>query len=459
MKLRIATSRRMFVCTLTVLLATLAGAGAAWVLFSPPVPGSDAPAASRLPRGNDSFQMVDYQPLTGSMMCDLFPTVLADEKVAPSLAGDPIKPLRMVWDPYYSFAGIGVDPENHQIVVSDENRFNLLLYDRSKKYPGIAEPLSIISGPKTDIEYVCGVFFDYKNGEIFGVNNDTLDKMIVFSRDAKGNTAPLRSLAVDHGAWGVYVDNTHDEAWITTQHINKINVYRRTAQGDEKQLRFIQGPHTGLADPHGVWVDVAHGEIFVTNHGSYHAVQPGEVEREEGGRRPEAGRRSEEPTELPELTPSTGRFDDPSITVHSRTATGDAKPLRVIQGPLTRLNYPLAISGDAEHNEIAVANDGDNSILIFSRTVQGNVAPLRVLKGPATQIAQPTGVFIDTKNDELWVSNWGNHRANVYRRTAQGNEAPLRTIASAPREAPSAGIGNPGAMAYDPARQQILVPN
>jgi len=47
----------------------------------------------------------------------------------------------------------------------------------------------------------------------------------------------------------------------------------------------------------------------------------------------------------------------------------------------------------------------------------------------------------------------------VYRRTAEGNTPPLRILHSAPEGTPAPGIGNPGGIAYDPMRQQILVPN
>jgi hypothetical protein len=69
------------------------------------------------------------------------------------------------------------------------------------------------------------------------------------------------------------------------------------------------------------------------------------------------------------------------------------------------------------------------------------------------------GLFVDIKNDELWATNPEEHTATVYRRTAQGNAAPLRTLRGAPEGTPSPGIGNPGGIAYDPMREQILVPN
>jgi DNA-binding beta-propeller fold protein YncE len=114
---------------------------------------------------------------------------------------------------------------------------------------------------------------------------------------------------------------------------------------------------------------------------------------------------------------------------------------------------------DAEHGELFVANDSDDSILVFRETDQGDVAPARVIKGPKTGLKNPTGLFVDTKNNELFVSNMGNHSATVYPRIANGDVAPLRTIRSAPLGKQAQIMGNPGAVAYDSKREEILVPN
>jgi len=82
-----------------------------------------------------------------------------------------------------------------------------------------------------------------------------------------------------------------------------------------------------------------------------------------------------------------------------------------------------------------------------------------VLTGPQTQILNPTGVSIDKVNDELIVANMGNHRALVFPRDADGNTAPKRVIRAAPAGKTAQQIGNPGAVAYDTKRDQILVPN
>ena len=155
----------------------------------------------------------------------------------------------------------------------------------------------------------------------------------------------------------------------------------------------------------------------------------------------------------------TGRFEAPSITVYPLSVNGDTSPLRIIQGPKTQLNWPGAMSVDAERGELYVANDVGNSIIVFRETDKGDVQPSRVLKGNKTGLSYPTGVYVDAKNRELWVSNLGNASATAYPLTASGDVAPLRTIRSAPPGKMSLRFGKTQAVAYDSKREQILVPN
>jgi len=191
----------------------------------------------------------------------------------------------------------------------------------------------------------------------------------------------------------------------------------------------------------------------VANHGNQNGRQtaPGSVT---GGGRSAAGEGAGSDTPI-----VGGRFDEPSITVYAGEATGDVAPVRRIQGAKTGLNWPMAISVDTARNEIAVANSGDSSIRVFGRTAQGDVAPVRVIKGARTGIHGPMGVTIDTKNDELWVANYGEHTALVFARGAAGDVAPKRIVRNAPAGSPTVGFGNPGAVAYDSKRDEILVPN
>jgi DNA-binding beta-propeller fold protein YncE len=227
-------------------------------------------------------------------------------------------------------------------------------------------------------------------------------------------------------------------------------VYKKDAKDEERPIRLIQGDQTDLADPHGIALDMARNWIFVANHGSTHLVRP------DLGPKPEI---PNWPLTRGYSVPGSGRLLPPSITVFERTAGGDVKPLRVISGPATRLNWPAQIFFDQAHDELFVANDGDHSVLVFRGTATGNAAPIRVIQGSTTGLANPTGVWVDTMHDEVVVSNMGNHSATIYPRTGSGDIAPLRTVRAAPAGKQALAIGNPGAVAYDSTRDQLLVPN
>ena len=155
----------------------------------------------------------------------------------------------------------------------------------------------------------------------------------------------------------------------------------------------------------------------------------------------------------------TGRFEPASITTYPLEANGDAAPLRVIQGPKTQLNWPGAMAIDPQTRDLYVANDIGQSILVFRETDQGDVAPSRVIKGNKTGLSYPIGLALDTKNKEIWVANLGNSSATAYSMTAEGNAPPLRTIRSAPAGKVSLRFGKTQALAYDSKREEILVPN
>ncbi len=365
----------------------------------------------------------------------------------PPLGGD-IVAARSILDPHPAFNGIAVDPENNIAVITDTNRKSVLAYDRGSggnKSDGVTKPLRQIIGPETNIGFVAGVVLDPHNREIFAVNNDIEDTLFVMPYGAEGNARPSRLLAVPHQAWGLALGPSRNEIAVTVEIQNAIVFYRRTANGVEAPLRSIQGPQTGMADPHGIYWDEAHGEIGVANHGNFRGLAK------------DVGLGCV-PTVDVEVSEH-GKFQPPSITIYSAAAEGDAKSLRTLLGPRTQLDWPMGISVDGVHDEIAVANNGDDSILIFQRTARGDAPPVRVIRGPRTGINRPMGVAIDARHGEIWVSNFGDHTAVVFARTADGNVSPVRVIRSAPAGAPSTGFGNPMAVAYDSKREEILVPN
>jgi DNA-binding beta-propeller fold protein YncE len=340
--------------------------------------------------------------------------------------------------------------------MTDENLFNVVTYDRQTNTPedSVSEPQRVIGGLNTKIEFQCGLYIDPATGDIYAVNNDTVDSLVIFSRKAVGDVAPDRELHTPHGTFGIAVDEETKELFLSVQHDNAIVVYNKLEKGFEAPIRVVQGSHTGLADPHGMAFDPKNKLLFVANHGSYHDVRaalPGETRRETvfpGF-----------PLNREDAVPGSGKFVPPSIAVYASNAKGDALPLRVIQGPQTQMDWPTAVTLDLERNELFVANDGGNSILVFDASASGDVAPLRVLKGPNSLVSNPTGVYFDAKNQELWVANFGNHTSAVYKPGASGDAAPIRVIRSAKAIDNVPGMGNPHPIAFDTKRDQILVPN
>jgi 6-phosphogluconolactonase (cycloisomerase 2 family) len=371
---------------------------------------------------------------------------VASDDWPPHAIGGVIPPVRSVSDPFPTFDGLALDADNDRVIFSDENRHSLLVYDRraEARSNDPTEPVQWLFGPKTQLGYVAGVEVDPRRKEFYTVNNDSGDRMIVFSYDDHGNAQPRRTLTLPHQSWDVALAPKRDEIAITVQQSNAISLFKRGAHGTDAPIRTIRGIATELEDPHGIYFDETHNELVVANHGNWTQIRP---------------YTPYDPlvTEVGEY--KSGAFHPSSITFHAADANGDVAPLRKIEGNLTGLNWPMGIDVDLTHDEIAIANYGDSSVRTFRRGDKGNVQPVRVLRGALTQIVGPVSVAIDAKHDELWVANYGDHSAVVFPRTASGNARPKRVIRNAPKDAPTCGFTNASAAAYDSKRDEILVPN
>ena len=363
-----------------------------------------------------------------------------------------IPPIRMIADPYPAFNGIAVDAANGIVAMSDPNRKSLLLYDRAGVSPGGASqgqaslPIRQIAGPNTFLGMIAGIILDPQHEEIYTANNDIEDTVVVMPYGASGNEKPARVFSVPHQAWGLALGHLADQIAVTVEVQNTIVFYRRQVKGVEAPVRIVRGRETGLADPHGIYWDESHNEIGVANHGNFRGV----VKNTGGGC---------SPSFVVEDEAEAGESRPPSIRIFAANAKNDAKPLRVIQGSRTGLDWPMGIAYDAQHDTIVAANNGDSSVLIFGRNNDGDAAPLRVIRGDRTGINHPMGVAVDPQKGEIWVSNWGDHSALAFESGARGNVAPKRIIRSAPAGTPAPGFGNPMALAYDSKRDQLLVPN
>jgi DNA-binding beta-propeller fold protein YncE len=344
-------------------------------------------------------------------------------------------PLRFIKDPNPSFSGVAVNSEHNMLVVTDENLFQILEYDTKENTPPqlrFSEPKRIISGTDTRAEMMCGVYIDPKTREIYVMNNDTQSYIPVFAPDSKGNAKPERYLDGVRG-FGIAADEEAGLLYMTNQN-GSIMVFPKQAAGRDKPVRRIEGNNTLLQDPHGIALDPKNKLIYVSNFGNADL-------RAADGR----GRY--------------GKFDAPSITVYPLEGNGDIKPVRVIRGPKTLMNWPSHMVLHVQRQELFVANDADDSVLVFRTMDEGDVAPIRVIKGPNTGIKHPPGIALDEKLGEIFVASMGNASVTVFPITASGNVRPMRTVRGAPTGTVGLNIGNPGAVGYDSKRDQILVPN
>ncbi len=362
------------------------------------------------------------------------------------------RPIRTLQDPYSAYAGIALDPVRNEVIMADENLFSLHVFDRMENTPPkakMSEPKRMIHGENTFLEFACSVYVDPANGEIYAINNDTMNWMPVFGRDAKGDAVPVRKLATVTSAFGIVADEQEQVIFITIQRDHAVAVFKKTAKENDPAVRNIQGPRTLMADPHGLTLDTKTGLLYVTNWGSNN-------DRETP---PSGNGKRNLPIGRDNSIPGSGRFEPPSITVYPKDANGDTPPVQVIKGPKTQLNWPTAVAVHPERGELFVANDSGDSVMVFPANATGDVAPIRVIKGPKSLIKNPTGVAVDVKNNELWVANFGTHAATVYKIDASGDAVPLRVIRSGPANAPTSMIGNPHTMAFDTKREELLVAN
>ena len=464
-----------------LLCLVLAGA---WILFGGEADRSELGAGSqvalRQATGQPQLVSIEPWPMMDGEMCQWVPAsasttlvaalqqrpasgraVMAPDRPRPSDATRAEiarrEPLYTIADRHFAYAGIAVDPARNEVVLAEENLSRLLVYDRLENTPATAamsEPKRIIGGENTFLEYACSVYIDPETGDIFGVNNDTMNWMPVFGRDARGNVAPKRKLRTPHTTFGIVADEQEQELFFTIQDDHAVVVFAKDAQDEDSPLRILQGSRTQLADPHGIAVDSQAGLLFVSNWGTNNE-RPPLAEGGGGGNvdRPDfpVGRRR--------AFPGSGKIQPPSITVYPKDAQGDTPPLRMIQGPKAQLSWPTALAVHPDRGELFVANDTGDSVIVFRTDASGDAAPIRVLKGPQTMIKNPTGVTLDLENNELWVANFGSHAVTVFPVDAQGDVTPKRVIRSGPSDAPSPKLSNPHTVAYDTKREEILVAN
>jgi DNA-binding beta-propeller fold protein YncE len=141
---------------------------------------------------------------------------------------------------------------------------------------------------------------------------------------------------------GIAYDPVRDEIYVTNALADAVLVFPGGAEGPARPVRMIQGPCTGMVNPHAISLDLAHREILVAS------------------------------------------LSARSIAIFPMEGNGNATPTRYIQGPKTGLGHTVGLGVDPETNVLVVANAED--ILFFDRLATGDVAPIGQIKGEHTGI-------------------------------------------------------------------------
>lgn len=172
-------------------------------------------------------------------------------------------------------------------------------------------------------------------------------RIAAFAREANGTVAPERIISgtatkIARTVHGIAYDPARDEVYVTNALADAVLVFRGAADGSEPPVRMIQGPCTGLVNPHAVSLDLEHREILVAS------------------------------------------LSARAIAIFPMDANGNATPARYIKGPKTRLGHIVGMGVDSKTNVLVVANSEE--LLFFDRLANGDAAPTGEIKGGRTGI-------------------------------------------------------------------------
>ncbi len=138
---------------------------------------------------------------------------------------------------------------------------------------GNTEPIRIIEGPRTLMNWPSHMAYHQERQELF-VANDGDSSVLVFSASAEGNAAPIRVIkgprtGIVHPP-GIALDERLNELYVANMGTPKVTVFPVTADGDVTPIRTVRGAPEGtkslmIGNPGAVGYDTRRGEILVPN--------------------------------------------------------------------------------------------------------------------------------------------------------------------------------------------------
>jgi hypothetical protein len=254
------------------------------------------------------------------------------------------------------------------------------------------------------------------------VANSAGASVTVYPPTAVGNSAPSRTIAGINTGFNspetLFADTVNNELYVADFFGKAIRVFPLNANGNVSPTRtLIDGANSGIGQVRDMVVDTVNNELIVV----------------------------------------TGNN---SVRVFSRTASGDAVPVRTLSGANTLFNNPISIAFDSVAGELFidsydVAGPGLPGILVFNRTDSGNVAPKRFIAGANAQFGTFTNyVTVDRANGELLAQGDDGLGIVVFNLTDSGNVAPKRNLTGA-----ATGFTTIGGLIVDNANNRLIADN
>jgi len=271
-------------------------------------------------------------------------------------------------------------------------------------------------------------------------------QIAAFPRLAEANAKPTRAIAGQHTLitrtiHDMAYDPVRDEIVVPQFYLQGILTFRGSANGDEAPLRVISGPRTQIANPARIALDPVHNEIYIPMDDRL-LVFPRDAQGNVAPSRVIEGPDTQMSAGVVQVDPVNnliivGGFnvaggrgdaaraargqvlsDDRSgrggqILIFDRTASGNAKPLRIIRGPNTQIDrinqmaiYPqgrLLVAampgrqGDVEPPRVFVG--------MWSLDDEGDVPPKWTINGDRSTLRKPFAVALNPDHKEIYVTD------------------------------------------------------
>ena len=227
-------------------------------------------------------------------------------------------------------------------------------------------------------------------------------------------------------------DPVRDEILVNAHYLMGVLTFRGDADGNVAPVRNIFGPKTQIGMINALALDPVHGEIFVPQNDRvlvFDRDADGDVA---------PIRILEGPPELPSnwarrlavdpvnnlliATNALNRGEGRAIRIFERTASGNARPLRVITGPgaadvwLMRVNpangmifgvvRPGSTGGQAGTvEELQGRYDLEDYVGVWSVFDDGDVPPRWTIGGPNLILKDARGIALDPERQDVYVSD------------------------------------------------------